>query len=589
MSYNRAPNFNNLDLVLPFMDYWDYELNSDPNIPEYIYSNTIIDNGLIFNFDFNSQNTSVKITDGLIQYVETPTFSSKQYASGFTLTDIGLNSINISSGTDGDIIGIGQNPEDYPVLGEYTSTTLSYTGETLTFVSGDTNLKLWRVFPYGTRDYDFPLQSSTDSSGNFIEFGGGYFNGFYKLFGYPHQLIQKRFNKGWTFQLNVNTRPKPELFTSFTGITLNDTFTGNTGFILYLGVRQENKFWDSFTGITSNPSGVSISLLSSEIGTSTGVSLDPYEEVKNNSKITNNMLAPGNLDPTIDSGLYYNWGYNPVIWSGITDNVLGFRITPDFRLGYRKITTKTTYIYTSTTESNMISGVMLSGCTTIVEPIIVEEYAPTPMFQGYICGECDPNTLSTWVNLTIKWERDFEYTTDCELEYGKHKSGKLSTYVNGRPYWSITGFTEFIPYELPTDPTKQEGVPFTISLGGGSSGLFQSQISTLKETPMVWENMNIDWDSLVEFWNSNNYKQITKQDLFLGKYQGGIDPTLLIQQYFAGTYLGGISSFKMYEKPLNISEIRHNYNSEKCRYNFKGNFGGRLIILPKNECEVLNC
>jgi hypothetical protein len=45
----------------------------------------------------------------------------------------------------------------------------------------------------------------------------------------------------------------------------------------------------------------------------------------------------------------------------------------------------------------------------------------------------------------------------------------------------------------------------------------------------------------------------------------------------------------MYEKPLDIGEIRHNYNLEKCRYNFKGNFGGRLIVLPEYGCEVLPC
>jgi hypothetical protein len=75
----------------------------------------------------------------------------------------------------------------------------------------------------------------------------------------------------------------------------------------------------------------------------------------------------------------------------------------------------------------------------------------------------------------------------------------------------------------------------------------------------------------------------------LGKYTGGTNIDLFIQNYFAGTYLGGVSSFKMYEKPLDIGEIRHNYNLEKCRYNFKGNFGGRLIVLPEYRCEVLPC
>jgi hypothetical protein len=237
-SYNRQTNFNNLDLVLPFRDYWDYELTPNQYYPDYLYSNDIVSNGLIFNFDFDSTDTNIHIIDGAIQYIETPTYSSKQYTSGFTLNDIGLTSINVGTQTDGKNYTIGQNPEDYPVLGEYTATTLSFTGETLTFISGNTNLKLWRVFPYGTTNYDFPLQLWNDTSGQYIEFGGGYFNGFYKLYGYPYQLIQKRFNKGWTTQLNLNTIYHPELFTNFTKLKLNDTFTGNTGFFLYFGVRQ---------------------------------------------------------------------------------------------------------------------------------------------------------------------------------------------------------------------------------------------------------------------------------------------------------------------------------------------------------------
>jgi hypothetical protein len=90
-------------------------------------------------------------------------------------------------------------------------------------------------------------------------------------------------------------------------------------------------------------------------------------------------------------------------------------------------------------------------------------------------------------------------------------------------------------------------------------------------------------------WDTENYKEFTPYDLFLGKYTGGTNTDLFIQNYFAGTYLGGISSFRMYEKPLDIGEIRHNYNLEKCRYNFKGNFGGRLLNYPIYNCNTLDC
>lgn len=602
-SYNRQSNFNNLDLTLPFIDYWDYELTPNQYYPDYLYSTDISLDGLIFNFDFNSNETIIHSVGDVIQYVETPTYSTKQYTSGFTLTDIGLTSINIGNQVDDKNIIIGQNPITSPVLGEFSSTTLSFTGETLTFISGDTNFKLWRVFPYGTKNYIFPLQLTSDTTGNYIDFGGGYFNGFYKLYGYPYQIIQKRFNQGWTVQLNLKTVYNSNLFSNLTGLTLNDTFTGNTGFFLYFGVRQENKFYDSFNGITSDAfntilTGLSLTfsnITSQELTTTNGVSLDPYLEVQDKNLIQNNMLIPGYGTCGCGNGCsscdrYYNWGYTPIIWSGVTDNVLGFRVTPDFRLGYRRITTNTYCILSAYTGTNRCGEIIITtGYTEITTPMIVEDYSPIPMFTGYTCGDCNPLELSKWINLTIKWERDYPYNTECELEYGKYKNGTLKTYINGRPYWSVTGFTEFIPYELPTDPSKQEGVPFTISLGGGSAGLFQSQVSLYKETPLIWNNIQINWGDLMSLWNDANFKEFNPYDLFLGKYSGGTNEELLIQTYFAGTYLGGISSFKMYEKPLDIGEIRHNFNIEKCRYNFKGNFGGRVLNYPDYNCNSIKC
>jgi hypothetical protein len=38
------------------------------------------------------------------------------------------------------------NPDDYPVLGQFTETILSFTGETLTFVSGNTQIS--ELFKY---------------------------------------------------------------------------------------------------------------------------------------------------------------------------------------------------------------------------------------------------------------------------------------------------------------------------------------------------------------------------------------------------------------------------------------------------------
>ena len=82
---------------------------------------------------------------------------------------------------------------------------------------------------------------------------------------------------------------------------------------------------------------------------------------------------------------------------------------------------------------------------------------------------------------------------------------------------------------------KQEGVPFNYSLGGGTQGLI--------ETNTI----------------------------------GGPDPldeNLIIEKNFAGSFLGDISKFRLYECCLDITTIRYRFNL------FCGNYG--ICPIPLN-------
>ena len=100
-------------------------------------------------------------------------------------------------------------------------------------------------------------------------------------------------------------------------------------------------------------------------------------------------------------------------------------------------------------------------------------------------------------------------------------------YVDGRLKFVVDDFKEFVSKRLNEYKDKQLGVPFNISLGGGSQGLL--------------ETMTFD----------------------------GRDPAdlgLNIEKNFAGTFIGDISEFKFYICDLDWVDINNGFDVDKGRY-----------------------
>ena len=187
----------------------------------------------------------------------------------------------------------------------------------------------------------------------------------------------------------------------------------------------------------------------------------------------------------------------------IIDNALGFRITPDGRIGYKLLTV------TGTCISNGLEKTYISG-TTIKEEYSIENNLFDPDFWQYV---------------VVKFETD--YLDDCELKIKNPRIGKLKFYIDGYLKWVVNDFPEFIGKRLDEYKSKQVGVPFNISLGGGSQGLIDSQTF------------------------------------------GGLDLSdrgLPIEKNFAGTFLGGISQFKFNICKLSLCQIQNNYSEQSGRY-----------------------
>ena len=530
--------FNNHDLRLSAHKYYDLYLSPDnvylPPVTSILSGDT-----LVAYFDFNNPSmystgsTSAKTIYSLATWADAVN-------SGETLYDIGL------TGIDNGLITYNYSTGDTSNIQLVSAMTTSILG----LVTGDTRLQLNSVTG-NCSDYNYPIDILSGSVGNYAQLCGGFYQGYYKLDGYDYEVLPNRVRKGWVAEFWVN---KNEGCSGYTGTTLNNTYPDNKGFFFYLGARAENKFWNTFeglnTGCTSEcTTGTCISGETVTTGctipkettmfTSVGVPINPSSyhvtEVDNQfliysrsrsgftacnvdqgdsisvtattypnphmqnlflelSRARNGITACNLTGRTIDIK-----GENTDKDGDVIDNALGFRISDDGSIGYRLLTF-------SATCSDEIT---VSGVT------IEEGYSQSGMVSNDV-----------WTHIAIRFVADLTYET-CELKNKPRRKGRLMFYVNSKLKYVVNNFDEFIAKRLIDDKTKQQGVPFNISIGGGSQGLIDSQTFD------------------------------------------GPDPSdmkQLIETNFGGTFIGSISKFRFYDDKLCYCTIQDNYNIEKGLY-----------------------
>jgi len=130
--------------------------------------------------------------------------------------------------------------------------------------------------------------------------------------------------------------------------------------------------------------------------------------------------------------------------------------------------------------------------------------------------------------------------------------GKFKIYVNGKLFQVFENVEEIIPRGLYGPKETQVGVPFNISWGGGTQGLHENLI--FSAMPQSHDNYYIQDPELFP------------PNILSGTTLSGLTTNILIEQNFAGTFDGGISTFNLYSKPLSVPEIQHNARILKPRY-----------------------
>ena len=192
------------------------------------------------------------------------------------------------------------------------------------------------------------------------------------------------------------------------------------------------------------------------------------------------------------------------IYKDIKNNAFGLRITKDGAIGYRY-------------------GVLDCETSAANHYSMVEEYSKSGMVK---CNEWNDITVKiavlnphySQIQKSYQLNSLFSGITICENTgiTGSHRI-KIYVYVNGYLKLVSKELPEFAFRELNDDYQKQEGVPFSISLGGGTQGLIETIGPDYMNPP---------------------------------KY------ILPLERDFGGSFNGDIKSFKMYDCPLNYSTIR---------------------------------
>lgn len=118
-----------------------------------------------------------------------------------------------------------------------------FTGSTYSIESGDTRMFFTPVSG-NTQIFKYPMEF-VDEDEKYIAFKGGFYQGFFKLFGFKYQTLPTDFGgEGLTFEFDI--RPRTDYVEDQNSV--NALHPENKGIFFYIGTRAENKFWSLYGG-----------------------------------------------------------------------------------------------------------------------------------------------------------------------------------------------------------------------------------------------------------------------------------------------------------------------------------------------------
>ena len=451
-------------------------------------------------------------------------------------------------------------------------------------------------FSGNTKETIYNIVSKTGNTiGYYNQLYGGFYQGFFKLFGYDYEVFPTRTNEGWTVEMLLRARQEDQYVPTTGQTTLNLTYPENTNTFFYFGTRAENKYYHHASGSPASDSGYTrvTSVLEGCLKTcacsNTGITYSRCVEVYEplvytaqhnttcNCGCNGTTQVPNNdKDPLYDS----------------MSNSFSLRLSGD------PANPKVCVKVLTFTGGCVTTGTCPTTGITYQTGYTITEHCSTNTIFNY-CSTDNPLYLNKehWFLVDCVWERSTYYDT-CDLYYRgglglisdteyvdslsqntilliqppithegsppaeqveivnlnerwlierSDRLGSLKIFVNGKLLFVINGFEEVIPRALNTDKEKQLGVPFNISWGGGTQGLRES--TTFEECPTSLTGMTYIQDP-----------EVMPNETLSGTSLSALTTNILIEPTFGGSFDGAISQFRMYTEPLSVPEILHNFD-----------------------------
>ena len=602
--------------ILDYGHYFDLTLAPDEKDydEEVVFSNKLIaendGNRLPIFIDLSSNDSSEQQSILFNSYVSGATIVSKNYYNPNNL-NLTLDCYSAFTGT----CDVGLVGTDNGLFNQMSGQTLYYTkGIRNDFKFNphyyDARFKMHTVTGYTstpnqrfsgiTKNTKYNIVSkSATTIGYYQELYGGFYQGFYKLKGYDYEVMPERMNKGWTVEMVL----KPRLSSQFdintqTEEYLNTIYPKNSGTFFFFGARSENKYYhfadgspESNSGYTRVTSGLtnimscacadtgvtnsdcitiypkSATTITHNIGCGCGACisqsptppLDPMFDVLSNTmsirfsgcplnprlcvkviKITGDCVTTGTCSTT---GLTFQTGYtitefcSPQIY-----NICDYDCDDDSLVFDEKwvMVSATFERYTTIEECDLINLGGLGDLRQVTHQSVINGTSYNLIMPP------ETHLGSKKENLVHRVRFDREWFDDTW-----YRMGKLKLHINGYLFMVIENFEEIIPRELNTEKEKQIGVPFNLSFGGGSQGLHNHLIfssSTIPYGPYIQD------------------PELLPNNILSGTTLSGINANILIEQNFGGSFMGGVSQFRMYVEPLGSPQIQHNFRILKDRF-----------------------
>ena len=467
--------------------------------------------------------------------------------------------------------------------------------------------RLWNDNSYS---YDLSYNNAGGDIGYVARLDGGFFQGFYKVAGYDYQIFPERPNLGWSAEFMLRYR-----WTGDTSVGLNSRYPNNKGTFFYMGARAENKFYHYPDGSPKQDSGytrVTSGLTCMDTCACSLLGSNPHDclKVYQQSGGTSYNCSCGCPCSCEVSAQYPE---TDPLYDGVS-NALSLRLSGD--TGSPKLCVKT-YRITGGCET---TGTCLTGVTYVTGTSVTEWCSTRGIFDD--CSGTTYSNVEHWVQIDAVFQRN-EWFDACDLnnkgglglivkeiytattannsislieppitheeKYDpatteivtfndnwtaeeKYRLGTMKFYVNGKLFMVAENFEEIIPRLLDTPKEKQIGVGYNISLGGGTQGLHDNLTFSGGCPPTI--------DDIV-------YQQdpecLTTHDLDNTIYSG-LTTHIKLEEYFGGSMIGDISAFRMYTEPLNASQIKHNFNLLKLKYNLLNpDCKDCRIVIPVND------